>query len=158
VALVFAAGVAPADDELTGHWAFACQSSVRGCAPSDRGNRATVDEPGPGSERQDGPEAGEQTVDLFLRLGPAGIVTGTIGVDAGRSGGAPGNNPLRPVEISDGRLEGGRLTFSAWQFDRYSNRVRCEGTLRDDVLTLRLSRETDQGVETTEVEATRVTD
>jgi hypothetical protein len=91
---------------------------------------------------------------LELTLGPGGTVTGTIDLNPGARG-APGGNPERPVEISDGRWRDGHLTFSVWHMDRYHNRLRFEGTLAGAVLNLTMSRDTSSGVETSQVSARR---
>jgi len=130
--------VVSADDDPTGHWTFVWEPPAAGRGRG-AGGQAVV----------------ARTADLWLRPGPGNSLTGTLGIDAGRSGGAPGTNPLRPVELSDGRIDGNQLSFSVWQFDRHTNRVRYEGTLHGDVLDLTLSRDTPDGVETRDVRATR---
>ena len=59
------------------------------------------------------------------------------------------------MEISDGRIDGRQLTFSAWQFDGYKNRVRYAGEVTGDVLDLTMTRETPAGPEKTTVKAVR---
>jgi hypothetical protein len=96
----------------------------------------------------------KRTVILQLERGPGNSVTGTLDPGTGR---APGNNPLRPVEISDGRIDGPQLTFSAWEFDGYSNRVHYAGAVSGDALDLTMTRDTPTGPETTTVRAVRQT-
>jgi hypothetical protein len=91
---------------------------------------------------------------LDLSRGPADTVTGTIDLNPGART-APGNNPDRPVEISDGRVDGGRLTFSTWYLDGYRNRLQFDGMVEGDLLHLTLRRTTPSGVETTRVMAHR---
>jgi hypothetical protein len=96
----------------------------------------------------------KQTIILQLELGPGNSVTGTLDPGPGR---APGNNPQRPVEISDGRIDGRQLTFSAWEFDGYKNRIHYVGEVAGDALDLTMTRETPTGPKKTSVKAVRQT-
>jgi hypothetical protein len=96
-----------------------------------------------------------RTVTLKLEPGPGGTLGGTVAIPgSGRSGGT-GGNPLRPVEISDGKVDGSQLSFSVWQFDGYKNRMRYDGLVNGDRLTLTMTRDTANGTERTEAVAVR---
>ena len=142
VATVLSArGVAQTADGVAGRWEF---SDELPRAPGASGV-------GAGRGRGAAPPA-ERHVMLELRPGPGNTLTGRLDLGPGR---APGQNPQRPVEIADGQLEGTHLSFSAWEFDRYRNRVRYEGTLDGQVLKLTLTRATSRGPERIEVTARR---
>jgi hypothetical protein len=144
---------------LTGHWEFSYTepSTAAGVRGTARGQRAAA--PGRGGNNTAGsggrgPSGRAVPASLDLTLGPGHTFTGTIGIGVGGRG-APGNNPTRPVEISDGTLDGNRLTFSAWQMDRDTNRIHVDGVLEGDRLELTISRVTPTGVDTTQATAVR---
>jgi hypothetical protein len=149
----------------SGHWEFAYAPPATpgrfgGGAAARGGERAggpgrvgAAGRSGAAAGRAAGPPA-TVAAELELMRGPADTVTGTVDLNPGARG-APGGNPERPVEISDGRWRDGRLTFSVWHMDRHHNRIRFEGTLAGDVLNLTMSRDTSSGVETTHVSARR---
>jgi hypothetical protein len=98
-----------------------------------------------------------RTITLDLKVAPGNTLTGTFASSSSAArGGAPGNNPLRPVEISDGTIDGDRVSFSAWQFDGYKNRLRFSGVLDGDSLRLTMSRETAAGPEKIDAIARRL--
>jgi hypothetical protein len=94
-------------------------------------------------------------VTLNLEAGPAGTLAGTVAIPASGRAGGTGGNPSRPVEISDGKVEGAHVSFSAWQFDGYKNRMRYDGDVLGDRLALTMTRETANGTERTQAVAVR---
>jgi hypothetical protein len=150
----------------TGHWEFTYTAppmagGFRGTARGGRRGGGAVAAPGRGGRNTAAGRAGGRggpggpvAASLDLKSGPGNTVTGTIGIGVGARG-APGGNPTRPVEISDGTFAGNRLTFSAWQMDRDTNRIHVEGVLQGDRLDLTISRATPTGVDKTQVTAVR---
>jgi hypothetical protein len=59
------------------------------------------------------------------------------------------------VEISDAKVEGAQVSFTAWQFDGYKNRIRYDGVVEGDRLSLTMTRETANGAERTQAVAVR---
>jgi hypothetical protein len=94
-------------------------------------------------------------VTLNLKLGPGGTLGGTVAISGSGRGGAPGGNPVRPVEISDGKVDGNHVAFSVWQFDSYRNRMRYDGIVDGNRLTLTMTRDTANGLERTQAVAVR---
>jgi hypothetical protein len=129
-----------------------------GDSPSGRWE-FTTDAPAPAAGGRGRGAAGQtpatRTVTLNLKVGPGGTLGGTVAIPgSGRSGGT-GGNPLRPVEISDGKVDGNHVSFGVWQFDGYKNRMRYEGTVDGDRLTLTMTRDTANGAERKEAVAVR---
>jgi hypothetical protein len=153
-----AAGQAAAT--VAGRWTFTFSpparagARARGAARGARRGQAGRSGPGPAARGRAGGAPADRVALLALSRGPADTVTGTIDLNPGART-APGNNPDRPVEISDGRLDGGHLTFSTWYLDGYRNRIHFDGTVEGDLLHLTLHRTTPSGVETTQVTARR---
>src|SRR5262245_39934701 len=135
----------PAD--VAGRWEFSYEAPATG-----RGGRGAG---AVGGEGGSAPAAGARKATLDLKAGAGNTAVSSLTLPATGRGGAPGGNPLRPVEISGGKIEANHVSFSAWQFDGYKNRVRYEGTVVGDSLQLTLTRETPTGVETTKATATR---
>jgi hypothetical protein len=128
--------------DVSGRWEFITDAPT----PAVTGGRA----------RGAGPqEPAVGTVTLELKRGPGGTLTGTVRLSGSGRAAAPGGNPSRPVEISDGTADGTRLSITVWQFDRYKNRTRYEGTLDGDRLALTMTRETANGAERTQAVALR---
>ncbi len=146
---------------VAGRWTFTFSPPARAGGARGRGaargaGRATT--PGrAGASAARGRAAGaasDRQAFLDVKPGPAGTITGTVDLNPGGRG-APGNNPDRPVEISDGHVDGAHLTFSTWSMDGYRNRIQFDGVVEGDVLQLTLHRATPTGVETTHVTARR---
>ena len=125
-----------------GRWEFTTDAQA---ASTDRGR-------GAGATAQ---EPAKRVVTLNLSPGAGGTVSGTVAVSGSERGGAPGGNPGRPVEIRDGKADGGRLSFSVWQFDGYRNRMHFDAIVEGDRLTLTMTRDTPSGPERTHVDASR---
>jgi hypothetical protein len=96
-----------------------------------------------------------RTVTLNLKLGAGGTLGGTVAAPASGRGAAPGGNPSRPVEISDGKVNGTHVSFSVWQFDGYKNRMHYDGSVDGDRLVLTITRDTANGTERTQAVAVR---
>jgi hypothetical protein len=156
-----AAAMAQGAPAFDGRWTFAFSPPARAGSRAGRAvGRGTAGAParagrsGPGRATGRGAAPAEREAVLDLTRGPAGTVTGTIDLNPGART-APGNNPDRPVEIADGRIDGTHLTFSAWHIDGYHNRIEFEGTVEGDRRELTLRRATPAGVETTQATARR---
>jgi hypothetical protein len=120
----------------------------------------TIDTPAPAAAGARGSATAAQgpatrTVTLNLTVGAGGTVSGTVAISGSGRGGGPGGNPARPVEISDGKADKTRVSFSVWQFDGYTNRTRYDGIVEGDRLTLTMTRETASGTERTQAVAVR---
>jgi hypothetical protein len=127
---------------LPGRWEF----SIDTPAPAAAGAR------GSGTAAQ-GPAT--RTVTLNLTVGAGGTVSGTVAISGSGRGGGPGGNPSRPVEISDGKADKTHVSFSVWQFDGYRNRMRYDGIVEGDRLTLTMTRDTSNGPERIQAVAVR---
>jgi len=129
----------------SGRWEFTTDVLVP--AASGRGRGASA------------PGSATRAVTLNLKVGAGGILGGTVQVSGsgrgGRGAAGTGGNPSRPVEISDGKVDGNHVSFSVWQFDGYKNRMRYDGTADGDRLMVTMTRDTANGPERTQVVAVR---
>lgn len=138
---------AQAPSAFAGRWEFTYQ------APAGRAGAGGGSAGGSGRGGA-GATGAERTAILEITVAPSGALTGTLDLGPGR---APGNNPRQPVEIADVSVTDSQISFSAWQFDNYTNRVRYTASRAGDALTLTATRETSDGPERTEFTARRAT-
>jgi hypothetical protein len=109
--LVPAASTGPtaADGDITGRWTFPFDAGAY-----EQGTPQGARPPIPNYEAPAGATIAPVTVTLDLTALPGGALVGTIaGIQGVRWSG--GGSPQGPVEISQGRVEGQRFSFSTWR-------------------------------------------
>lgn len=135
--LAASAGPTAADGDLTGRWTFPFDAGAY-----EQGTPQGARPPIPNYEAPAGATIAPVTVTLDLTALPGGALVGTIaGIQGVRWSG--GGSPQGPVEISRGRVEGPRFSFSTWRYDGGRNRMFVEGTLKGDTLELTIRRDTE---------------
>ena len=95
---------------------------------------------------------------------PGRPVTITLKVDGAKlTGSVPGmgrggDNPPPPTEITDGKVDGNNVSFTVKrEFNGNTMVTKYEGTISGDELKLKITRDGQNGPQTTEVTAKRAT-
>jgi hypothetical protein len=87
-----------------------------------------------------------------------GTVTGGGGGRGGRRGGGGGSGAAQAREVSDGKIDGDKVSFTVKTENNGRTRVTTySGTITGDTLQLKQSREGRNGAQTTDITAKRST-